>query len=248
MIYATGDTHGDIRRFSSKVFFEQKELTKDDYVIILGDFGLVWDWRGESGEERNWLDWLEKKPFTTLFIDGNHENHDRLDALPVEVWNGGKIHRIRPSVIHLMRGQVYHIDRFSFFSFGGARSHDITDGILEPGDPRIKIWGRRNKLFRINKREWWNREMPSIQEMEEGRRNLLEHSWKVDYVLTHCAATDTAEQIAPDGGAADPLTDYLQEIKEHLKYNAWLFGHYHVNAEVNRNEICLFEQIVKICG
>ena len=40
MIYATGDTHGDISRFSSKVFFEQKELTKDDYVIILGDLSI----------------------------------------------------------------------------------------------------------------------------------------------------------------------------------------------------------------
>lgn len=53
MIYATGDVHGDVRRFSTDIFPEQREMTKNDYVIILGDFGLVWDWRGESKEEKH---------------------------------------------------------------------------------------------------------------------------------------------------------------------------------------------------
>jgi len=30
---------------------------------------------------------LEKKNFTTLFIDGNHENYDRLSNMKVEFWN-----------------------------------------------------------------------------------------------------------------------------------------------------------------
>ena len=141
-IYITGDTHGDVRRLNATSFFEQKEMTKDDYVVILGDFGLVWDWRGESREERNWLNWLEDKPFTTLFIDGNHENHDRLNDMEVEDWHGGKVHKIRPTVLHLMRGQVFNIDSKKIFTFGGASSHDIKDGILEPGDPRIKRWSK----------------------------------------------------------------------------------------------------------
>ena len=43
MIYITGDIHGDPTRFSKDAFPEQKEMTKDDYVIILGDFGLIWN-------------------------------------------------------------------------------------------------------------------------------------------------------------------------------------------------------------
>ena len=132
-IYITGDTHGDVRRLNTTSFYEQKEMTKDDYVIILGDFGLVWDYKGESREERNWLNWLEEKSFTTLFIDGNHENHDRIREMSVEMWNGGKVHKVRPSVIHLMRGQVFNIDGLKIFTFGGARSHDIKDGILQKG-------------------------------------------------------------------------------------------------------------------
>ena len=60
MIYITGDTHipTDIGKLSSKRFPEQKNLTKNDYVIICGDFGGVWD---ESNEEKYWIKWLNKK-------------------------------------------------------------------------------------------------------------------------------------------------------------------------------------------
>lgn len=78
MIFVTGDTHGDYNRFRTDIFPEQKSMTKADYVIICGDFGL-WS---ESKEQKHKLDWLEDKPFTTLFVDGNHENYDLLNAYP----------------------------------------------------------------------------------------------------------------------------------------------------------------------
>ena len=116
-IFITGDTHGDFTRFKKEVFYEQAELTKEDCIIITGDFGGVWD---SSANERYWLDWLEQKPFTTLFVSGNHENFDLLAEYPVEDWCGGTVQRIRPSVIHLMRGQVYSIQGKKFFKIGRA--------------------------------------------------------------------------------------------------------------------------------
>ena len=104
-VYVTGDTHGDwMNRLKTDSFPEQKEMTKDDYVIICGDFGL-WD---NSNREKYNLDWLEDKPFTTLFVSGNHENYDILDSLPVSELHGGKVNFVRPSVIHLMRGEVFN--------------------------------------------------------------------------------------------------------------------------------------------
>ena len=41
-IYVTGDIHSEPDRFNMENFPEQKELTRDDYMIICGDFGLVW--------------------------------------------------------------------------------------------------------------------------------------------------------------------------------------------------------------
>ena len=100
MIYVTGDIHADPRRFDTSNFPEQKEMTKNDFVIVCGDFGLCWE-KEESDKEEYWLNWLEAKPFTMCFVDGNHENFSRLNSLPIEDWNGGKVHKLRPHVIHV---------------------------------------------------------------------------------------------------------------------------------------------------
>ena len=43
MIYATGDLHGNSLRFQPQYFPEQASMTKDDYMIVCGDFGCVWN-------------------------------------------------------------------------------------------------------------------------------------------------------------------------------------------------------------
>ena len=92
-VYITGDTHGGFQRFGSKYFPQQKNMGREDYVIVTGDFGGLWD---GSPKDQYWLDWLEEKPFTTLFVDGNHENFDLLNALPERPWNGGRV-QVAPS-------------------------------------------------------------------------------------------------------------------------------------------------------
>lgn len=247
MIYITGDIHGNPTRFSSFSFPEQKEMTKNDYVIICGDFGLVWDYKEESPQEKYLLDWLNEKTFTTLFLDGNHECFARLNSYPVEEWHGGKVHKIRDSVIHLMRGQVFKIDNKKIFTFGGASSHDIRDGILEPDDRRIKIWKKDySKLFRINGRSWWKEELPSEDEMKEGLKNLEANNNKVDYIITHCTSSSLAAIIGHGLYEPDVLTDFFQKINETVSYKKWFFGHYHIDRQINPENICLFEQIIRI--
>ena len=51
MIYITGDTHGDwMSRLNTNAFPEQKSMTKQDYVIICGDFGI---WNDAKQEKHN---------------------------------------------------------------------------------------------------------------------------------------------------------------------------------------------------
>ena len=229
MIYVTGDCHQNFRKFNTKIFPEQKEMTKEDYVIICGDFGGVWNKEVENKEEKHLLDWLEEKPFTTLFVDGNHENFDRLYSYPVELWHGGKVHKIRRSVIHLMRGQIYEIDGKSFFTFGGASSHDIESGILDPEDPDFKEkkkWlDREWRSYRVNHITWWAQELPSEEEMQEGRANLAAHDNQVDFIVTHCCATSTQMLIDEQKLKPDIETDYLEEIKQAIQFKKWFFGH-----------------------
>ena len=247
-IFITGDCHAAYTKLGYKMFPEGRNLTKDDYVIICGDFGL-WD---ESVEMNYWLNWLEAKPFTTLWVDGNHENFDLINRFSVEKWIGGKVHFIRPSVIHLMRGQIFTIAGKTFFTFGGARSHDIRDGILELDDPMLKVkereLRRRGAMFRINHYSWWREEMPSDEERAEGWHTLEEANWQVDYIITHCCAGTTLSERSGGFYKDDEQTAFFSKIKEKCAFKHWFFGHYHVNENWSDKETCLYDQIIELAG
>ena len=247
MVFVTGDCHGNFRRFQSDYFPEQANMTKDDTVIITGDFGGVWF--GDSRDDET-LDWLERLPFTLAFVCGNHENYDALARYPVAEWRGGKVHRVRPHVLHLMRGQIFELEGSRFFTMGGAKSHDIEDGILEPDAPdferRLMMLQRKPRArYRINHISWWAQELPSDEEYAEARRSLDAVGWQVDYIITHCAPTSIA-LMGSRHNEADWLTDFLQEVQERAKYHYWLFGHYHDNRAIDEKHILLWEQIVQV--
>ncbi len=227
-MYITGDIHGygDISKLNSKQFRQSRNLTKEDFVLIAGDFGLVWD---NQNDEIYWRKWLLNKNFTTLFIDGNHENFDLLESYPVDNWNGGKVHVINESIMHLMRGQVFTINGFKFFTFGGARSHD--------------------KEFRKENINWWAREMPSNEEYLEGLRNLEKHDWNVDFVVTHTCPASTIELLRQDLSLnieIDELNTYLDNIKERLNYKCWYFGHFHNDIKLPNNQTLIFNRVEEL--
>ena len=251
MIYVTGDTHGDwMSRLNMNAFPEQKQMTKDDYVIICGDFGI---WDNSKSENYN-LDWLNSRNFSTLFVDGNHSNFNILNSLPVEEWHGGNVSFIRESVIHLKRGQVFEIQGKKFFTFGSAKSHDIQDGILDPDDfddydefrETWKRWDKQGKMFRVKNITWWSEEMPNKDEMMDGIHNLEEHDWKVDYIITHCPPASIVALLGHGLYEQDELTKYLEEIRCNTEYKRWFAGHFHINKAVNDKDILLYEQIVRI--
>lgn len=228
MIYLTGDTHGTIeigKLSRANLAVERVEPGEGDFVIILGDFGLVFAPDGQSAEERWWLKWLDEKPWTTLFIDGNHENFARLNALPEEEWRGGRVHRVSESVLHLMRAQIFEIDGRSFFTMGGAASHD--------------------RQFRKEGRSWWPEELPSEEELARADAALDGCGRRVDYVLTHCAPTLVQGRINPTF-LPDRLTEYLQHVRDTTAFHRWYFGHYHVDREYDDGFIALYNCVVPI--
>ena len=254
-VYVTGDIHGDPTRLANHNFYEQKEFSKnkdENVVIICGDFGLIWSRDEESANEGYWLKWLEDKPFTTVFVDGNHENHERLATYLVKEWNGGMVHEIRPHVLHLMRGEVYTIEGKKFFAMGGASSHDISDGIIdydEDGEWRKKAKALDKKgkyMYRINGLSWWPEELPSEEEMDNGIKNLEKHNWTVDYVITHSPPASIIALLGWGLYDQDILTKYLEEVRSKIAYKMWVSGHMHIDKFANESDILLYEQIIRI--
>lgn len=233
MIYVTGDIHGShsIHKLGNKNF-DSSNLTKEDIVIVCGDFGLIWDYKGQNKEEKYWLKWLEDRPFTTCFVDGNHENFDRLNQYEVKEWKGGHVREVGKGIYHLLRGQVFTIEGKTFFTFGGAQSHD-----------RGPLVGDTNRVLG---KYWWAKEMPSQSEMDQGRKNLEGIGYKVDYILTHCLPS-VYQQKLPDASRypLNPLTNYLEEIDRICQYTHWYCGHYHREKEVGKISI-VYDRIVPI--
>lgn len=247
MIFITGDCHANFKKFSTDRFPIQRELTKDDCVIICGDFGGVWEYDGEYPREKYWLDWLNQKNFTTLFVDGNHENFTRLYNYPVEDWHGGKVHKIRDSILHLMRGEIFNIEGNKFFAFGGAKSHDVQDGILNlDEEEKIYMFRKMGAYFRIREYSWWDLEMPTDEEMQHGLENLEKHANKVDYIITHCCPTSTQAVLGNGTYKSDYQTDYFQKIAEKCEFKKWYFGHYHETRQIDPQFTCLYEDIVPL--
>ena len=243
MIYVTGDTHGeiDIAKLWPENWPQGQQLSRDDCLVICGDFGAIW-----SGGQRDddLLGWYEGQPWTTLFVDGNHENFDRIGQFPITERFGGHV-QVVPGydhVIHLMRGEVYDLpmgegDTVCAFVMGGATSTD--------------------RMWRVEGRSWWPQEMPSEQEYDNATANLKRVEWRVDYVFTHevpySALYDAldwsyaAQRCDPKG---DELTGYLQWVNDNLdkdRLRMWYAGHHHVDRKVlDDKHRVLYQDIVAL--
>lgn len=219
MVYVTGDMHG----FPDRL--HRTPLTAEDTLIVCGDLGYGMN---PASAIDFFVEYLAAKPYTVLFIDGNHDNHERLSALPEELRYGGRVHRVKDNVFHLMRGQIYTIEGRTFFALGGATSRD-------------KQYRRQHGL------PWWPEEMPSAEELMEATENLEAVGWRVDTVLTHTAPRVLVEQLhqlpPPDEA---PLTAFLDALWQDLQFNEWYFGHWHADASPAEGVYAVHETILPV--
>lgn len=218
MIYLAADTHGmhDIQKVIT--FCNENNVTKDDYLIILGDIGVCFF---NNARDEQVKEIFRQLPPTILFIDGNHENFDLLDQYPIDTWNGGKVHFIKKDIIHLMRGQVFTIENKTFFTFGGGNSID--------------------QMQRTPHISWWPQEIPTYQEFQEGLDNLQDHHNQVDYILTHTVPGDIIShlvtRIIP---GEETMHHYFDTINAIISFKKWYFGHWHIDIHIEDKYIGLW--------
>lgn len=230
--FITGDTHGRIERFSFKNFPVGRSLNKNDIMFIAGDFGLIWK-NKEDDEEKYWLNWLDKRPWTTLIILGNHENYNAIknNYQEIEINIDGtpfKVYKVRDSVFIIKRAQYFQIGEKTFFCFGGARSID--------------------KESRIVNISWWEDELPNYKECNDALEILAVNNNKVDYIITHEIPFDVIKMLYPNDYIKDYMNSFLSEIYNKVKYSQWYGGHHHrniMNIE-NTNVNILYNDIIEI--
>lgn len=251
MVYLCGDCHGSFERFSTKNFPEQKEMTRDDIVICLGDCAITWD-DTYAEREKYLIKWFGEKNFTFCYITGNHEGYDRLKRYPVVDFHGGKAIQLGQNVFCLKRGEIFDFEGYKFFTFGGARSHDIDGGVFEPHEKnKIKEAERKwmqnlGGHYRINHISWWAEEMPSEEEMQHGLENLEKHNWTVDYILTHDMPSEVMSVKYMSAIETDPLKLYFNRLAHDVNFYQWWGGHWHIEDRIMGKFFITYEKITRI--
>lgn len=215
MICVMGDTHGDYTRFSHKKI---KRLKKNDFLIICGDFGFVWD---GSKQETAALKKIGSKPFTTLFITGGHDNSELLSNYEKESFLGGMARHICGRLYMPESGGIFDIDGHKAFFFGGGQSPDIDE--MED-----------RKIY-----------MPAEDELEQGRELIRQNGGKVDYIFTHEPPGEIAEFLNINTGTAG-LTNYLNvffdKIRNETEFKMWFFGKLHKNKLIPPRYAAVFDE------
>ena len=222
MIYITGDMHGDRGRF---LFFPwDKLLNQNDTLIVCGDFGFLFF---TDEQELRFLDTLEDYAFTICFLDGNHENFDAINAFPQETWHGGRVHRIRKNVLHLMRGQIFALEGKTFFTMGGAYSID--------------------RYRRVRNESYWEEELPSNEEYRQAAKNLEQHGFHVDYILSHTAPRSMILRLCatPDPHDAE-LTGFLDWVLHETQFCHWYFGHWHMDRTITPQCTAVYQKTIRL--
>lgn len=225
-IYLTGDTHAAVERL---IFIDDSEMTKEDIVIVLGDFGVVW--QEQSLMTDFVLEQLSKKNFTTAFLDGNHENFTELKHLEtIEDWCDGKVGMLPYGIIHLLRGEIYNINGRRVGVCGGANSID--------------------KFRRTEGLSWWADEEITDQDIDHFITNL-KGNLNLDLVLTHdcpCSLVPVVKLYSGvnDSDAPSNSQRELEKIYDKVKFKKWYFGHWHINQIINEQFECLYKEIKEV--
>jgi hypothetical protein len=213
VVWITGDMHGDIERFKDKNI---KKLKKGDYLIVLGDFGFVWD---NSESEINWRKKISKQKFTTLFIEGINENFELLKSYPEEDFAGGKARRITDKILFLKSGEVFTLENKKFFCFGGGDYTESEDkGRFEPDE----------------------------NSFTKASENLGANNFEVHYILTHDAPSSIKQFLGMDDFSLGHIGDFLDGVMKNSSYDKWFFAKYHSDKSISFKMQSVYKNLISL--
>ena len=220
MLYVTGDIHADIRRLKGRA---AKQLKKGDILLVCGDFGFLWD---GSPKELRLLDWLGKRPYQILFVEGTHDNIDLLSGYPEETLYGGQVRRVSGNCCQLLRGECYEIEGKRVFALGGGESTDMD--------------------LRVEGETWWSRELPSAEELAHARETLASLNQQVDYIITHSVAPTVNKFLDREQMQINLLLAFLNEISETVQFKRWYFGSCHLDKAIPPKYCAVYQEILPV--
>ena len=224
----TGDMHGDICRYK----FLENYPAETAALIVLGDVGFNYYGNGKDmltkAGASMWGNYI-------YCVRGNHEM--RPDEVPTmekyfddNVGNFVYYEPEFPYIRYFIDGYLYNIDDYRTLVIGGAYSVD--------------------KPYRISRgMKWFQREQLTPEEMDN-----IYNTYKgdaVDIILSHTCPlswqpTDLFLDFIDQSSVDNSMEVWMDKIKEDIKYNLWLFGHYHRDRLVRPHVEMLLSDVQKL--
>lgn len=199
-----GDSHGDLNFMTQMI---HKAMVNDIKTIIqLGDFGFVWNDIGDlyntNAKKLSMLnDAAAMAGVEILFLPGNHEDWDMLEALQGANWMFPDT-RVDTNIIYLGKVNEFMMGDVTFATVGGAYSID--------------------RGWRVLNESWWQQEELADDDIDYVRTLYS----PVDVLLTHDAPTWQQLNIMPIV-ESHIHRQRMNQVHDHLKPKLWLHGHYH---------------------
>lgn len=221
MIYVTGDVYGD-GMISRLVEFREieKKLNVDDYLIICGDLGII---QNNDTSEKKLLDYLENKPYTICFVEGEHDNLDLINSnFQIVDFNEGEAHKIKKNIYHLIKGQIYKIEGKTIFTMGGAYGVTNTRRILHSK---------------------WTSNIPTDRDYSTAMKNIENYDYSVDYIISHIPPREVLYKLglSPDEREKEIAT-FLEYIMYSVEYKHFFCGHLHRDYNFSNNLTILWQK------
>jgi len=226
-VVLSGDWHAN-RLWARGVISMASVILRDEeqkIIIQLGDFGY-WprDPQGERFIEET-DSALADAGIELWFVDGNHEDHDALDAIGGLGDDGWVSRNIR----HLYRGERWSWNSKEWVAIGGGASVD--------------------RAQRTEGKDWFPQEMLSPSQVED-----ITRGGPADVVVAHDCPSSVRLLLPPpmpgwafrDLARSDRHREILEEIRGELRPCLWLNGHYHL-AHNSYNETTHMRTVILDC-
>lgn len=238
-VYITGDTHGMVLPRLEALSYVDNFVPEETMLIILGDAGFNY-YLGKR--DKRLKREVEEKGVYIYCVRGNHEARPSESLGMHRIYDdnvGGTvwIEDDYPHIRYFCEWGLYEIQGLTTLVIGGAYSVD--------------------KFYRLERGfRWFENEQLHQIEMDCCLRNMKELHTKFDLVLTHTCPlsfqpTDLFLGFIDQSSVDNSMEKWMEKAKDELKWNIWLFGHYHADriewphVEQFYTEIELLDDIIK---
>lgn len=213
MLCTAGDAHGALDRLYADVLDLERAIgVSFDWVLHVGDFGIWPDpdrvdkatrHHDGAGDFPRWIADAHEAPRRTVFIKGNHEDFEWLDARPTR--------EVHPGLHYLRNGEVFELTaRGEILRVGGIGGCHGPSNFERPS----------GSLAGYSKRHYTRDEIEKL-----GTRADL------DIVMTHDAPKGVRFPKHRRGEGFESVAAGLDDLLARTKPRVCFFGHHHTRLD-----------------